>query len=185
MARHDTSPQPGRPGRILRLALVASLAVNLLVGGVVVGKVVTHGFERVSDRRDGTHMGRKDSRTEAERDDDRSLRAIGNLPFVMALPRESRAELADALRREAGPLEANRARLRARFEDVLAVLRAEPFDPDALRDLLGQQRAALFERQQFGETLLIDHLSGMSAEARAAYADRLDRSLRRGPPDRK
>lgn len=152
-------------GRGLRIALVVSLAVNLLVAGVLIGGFLAGG--RGDDRRGAADV--------------RALRDIGNVPFVMALERDDRAALVQSLAGRDDALRSNRDRLRTRFEAVLGVLRAEPFQPDALRALLADQRATLFERQQLGETLLIERLEQMRPDQRAAYADRLDRSLRRGP----
>ncbi|WP_226780489.1 periplasmic heavy metal sensor [Oceaniglobus trochenteri] len=152
----------GKSGRIL---LVLSLAANLLVVGVVVGA-------KLSDR--GGHDDR--------RGPEQALREIGNVPFVMALPRDDRSALIKELGgTRSKAFRANRERLRERFEAVLALLRADDFDAEALRALMAEQRETLFERQKLGEDLLIARLSGMSAKDRAAYADRLDRSLRRGP----
>ena len=149
----------------MRFLLIASLALNLLVAGVVVGGLVSKGG-------DGPRGGNSV---------DRGLRDIGNVPFVMALDPEDRKELAQAMGLRRDRLRENRERLRTRFEAVLDVLRADPFEPDALSTLLADQRATLFERQQLGEDLLIGRLKDMTVEQRAAYADRVDRSLRRGP----
>jgi len=162
----DKSARPvARPGRAMRLLLVVSLAVNLLVAGMVVGRFVA--AERGDERRGGTVA--------------RQLRDIGNVPYVMALSRADRAALAEALGGRRDVLRDNRERLRDRFEAVLSVLRAEPFQPDALRTLLNEQRATLLERQQLGEDLLIARLILMTPAERADYAERLDKSLRRGP----
>jgi len=154
-----------RSGARMRLVLVASLALNLLVAGLVIGNLLAE-------------RGRDDRRNSTA---ERVLRDIGNVPFVMALEREDRDDLARALIGRRDELRENRARLRDRFEAVLAVLRAESFDPDALRTLLAEQRSTLIERQRLGEDLLIERLEQMSPAERAGYADRLDKSLRRGP----
>jgi uncharacterized membrane protein len=167
----DTDNKPAaRPGRMMRTVLVASLGLNLLVAGVVVGRYVAGDRDR--DRGDAR-------RGEISRE----LRDIGNLPFVMALSREDRAALDQALGGRRDALRENRQRLRDRFEAVLTLLRADPFQPDALRTLLAEQRATLFERQQLGEDLLIARLTQMTPAERADYAERLDKSLRRGPRD--
>ncbi|WP_108482649.1 periplasmic heavy metal sensor [Oceaniglobus ichthyenteri] len=148
----------------MRVLLIASLALNLLVAGVVVGGMVTHG-------RDDTKRS----------SDYRALRDIGNVPYVMALTPEDRSALAQTLKPRQERLSNNREALRARFEAALEVLRTDPFDADMLRGLLAQQRAILSERQQLGEELLIARLQEMSVAERTNYANRLDRSLRRGP----
>jgi uncharacterized membrane protein len=156
----------------LRWLLVASLALNLLVVGALVGAALS------TWRGGGGRAGHEDG---ARAFGDPRLRAIGNLPFLMALEPDDRAGLIGAALEQGGALRQNRRALRARFEAILAVLRQEPLDTSALRDLLAAQREALFERQQLGEALLVETIAAMSPEARAAYTERLDRSLRRGP----
>lgn len=149
-----------REGRWTKVALAVSLAVNLLVAGVVVGDAL---FDGRDHRRGGPPPG---------------LRDIGT-PFVMALEPENRERLMRRAAERAGPFRENREALRHRFERLLDTLRAHPFDQAATRAVLEEQRAALFERQALGEELLVEHLAAMSPEERAAFADRLDRSLRR------
>ena len=81
-------------------------------------------------------------------------------------------------------LRENRERLRDRFEQTLTALRADPYDSETLSRLLGAQRETLFERQRLGEAMLLEQIGAMTAEERTAYADRLDKSLRRGPRGR-
>ncbi|MEL6799059.1 MAG: periplasmic heavy metal sensor [Pseudomonadota bacterium] len=146
----------------MRITLVVSLALNLLVIGIVVGALATRG-----GREDGTRpLG--------------ALRDLGPTPFIVALDPEHRRDLAQSMRGEAASLRENREELRTRFEALLAALRADPFDPDAVAALLGEQRQVGARRQAIGEKLLLDHLASMSGAERAAYADRLDKSLRRG-----
>lgn len=145
----------------IRILLVLSLGVNLLIAGIVIGAVATRGGA------DGprTNIG--------------AARDLGPLPFVMALEPADRRALGGALRSEARSLQENRAALRNRFEALLGALRAEEFDRDAVGRLLNEQRELGVRRQQIGERILLDRLESMSAEERRAYADRLDRSLRR------
>ena len=82
--------------------------------------------------------------------------------------------------REEGSLRENRAELRARFERLLVAIRAEPFDRGAIEAILDEQRAAGARRLELAEEAVLDRLSAMTPEARAAYADRLDRSLAPG-----
>jgi len=154
-----------KTGWVVRLVLVVSLGLNLLVAGLLVGGAMSR--MRDDDRR--THG------------TEHSLRDIGNLPFVMALGRNDRAALAEALDGRRDALRDNREQLRQRFEAVLTLLRADPFHPERLRAVLADQRATLVERQKLGEDLLISRLAQMSMAERKAYANRLDKSLRRGP----
>jgi len=155
------SPAPQekpRKRRIGRVVLFVSLALNLLVAGLVLGAVV-------HDHRD--------------RDRNPALRHLGFGPFVDALPRSDRRALLLSMRREAGSFRENRAALRQLFEEFLVVLRDESFDADRVRDLIRAQRDHIGSRQALGEDLLLERLQMMSPEQRAAYADRLEKKLRK------
>ena len=147
-----------------RVVLFVSLALNLLVVGVVAGALL--GGPR-------------------DRDRDPALRDLGFGPFVSALSRSDRAALRDGLRREAGALRENRAAMRAQFEDLLGLLRAEPYDHAAVRAHVEGQHARVSERMTLGRQLLLERIEAMEPAQRAAYADALDEALRRGPRSRK
>ncbi len=68
--------------------------------------------------------------------------------------------------------------IRARFESFLAALRADTFDRALVGDLLDQQSQAALRRQELGEQLLLDRLSGMTQAEREAYADALEERLK-------
>ena len=68
--------------RSLRWLLVGSLALNLLVVGVVAGALLTGGPHGASHTDEG-------DRGDARRDP--RLRAMGNVPFVMALGPDDRS----------------------------------------------------------------------------------------------
>lgn len=157
-------PPVRRSPRWMTVLLVVSLSVNLLVAGLFVGAMLRHGGERMGDR----------DRSELSRD-------LGRTPFVAALGPADRGAIADRLRREAGPLRANREELRERFDRLLAALRADSFDRAEVEALLAQQREAGLRRLEIGEEAILERLEEMSVEERRAYADRLDRSLRRRP----
>jgi len=97
-------------------------------------------------------------------------------PLVWALPNADRQALRDALPRTA------RADRRARFQTLLDTLRADPFEPDRLRDLLSQERALSADRTERAEAAIVERLSQMSLEDRAAYADRLAQRVRKRSP---
>jgi hypothetical protein len=154
----DPSPSPrAAGGGWMKVLLVLSLALNLLVAGLVAGAALRH-----HDRDDG----RMRERAEVPRDFVRS-------PLLAAL------DVGRELMGAEGSIRENRADLRARFERLLVALRAEPFDRASIEAILDEQRAAGARRLERAEAAVLDRLSAMSPEARAAYADRLDRSLRR------
>ncbi len=158
------SPTERRAPRWMTAVLVVSLALNLLIAGAFVGAALRH------DR--GWDHGRQPG--EISRD-------LGRTPFVAALEPEDRRAIGRRLMRDAGPLRENRAELRERFDRLLDALRAETFDRATVEALLAEQRAAGARRLEIGEQAILDRLEEMPADARRAYADRLDRSLRRRP----
>ena len=161
-----TSAPPSATGaRWIKIALVASLGLNLLVVSLVLGAAL--GRERHMDRHDR-------DRSEIPREFMRS-------PFLGALDPDDRRTVGRGLMRDEGSLRENRAELRARFERLLAAIRTEPFDRAAIEAILDEQRAAGARRLEIAEEAVLDRLSAMSPEGRAAYTERLDRSLRRGP----
>ena len=145
-------------GRV-RWLLFGSLAVNLLILGVVIGWVLS---------------------PDGPRRDDRPARSLMGAPFAEALAPEDRRALLREMRGRADRIEGTRDELRARFETLLGALRAEEWDRDAVTAVLDDQRRAAEGRQRLGEELLLDRLDAMTPEARRAYADRLEERVRRG-----
>ena len=71
--------------------------------------------------------------------------------------------------------------MRESFEATLTLLRADPFDPDALRARMQEQNDFIARRQTLSRDLLVTRLSEMTPAERSAFADRLETTLRRGP----
>lgn len=146
-----------------RIVLIASLALNLLIVGLVAGALLRHhGFD-----------GRP------------PLRDLGYGPFGAALSPEDRHELGRRMGDRAGDLRNNRQDLRRQFAEMLAALRAQPFDAAALAALVEQQKIILAERQAIGQALLLERIAAMSDAERAAFADRLERTMRRVARERR
>lgn len=157
-----TTPTPA-PARWLRGTLFVSLAVNLLVAGLVAGAVWRGG---------GRPMAMHDP---------------GFGPFEAALDQTDRAALRRAFLARSGELGSPRREMRARMEAFLAALRAEPFDRAALAQAMEAAAAHTEARLHLGQTLMVDHLAALPADGRAAFADRLEAALRHGrgkPADR-
>jgi uncharacterized membrane protein len=74
---------------------------------------------------------------------------------------------------------------RAGYENALVLLRATPFDPEALEDLMEHQTEASEERLEYAREALIAHLAAMSNAKRAKFADALEHALERGPKRKK
>ena len=158
------APAPRAPGRWLKTALVASLALNLAVAGLVTGALL-------GERRDQ----RRPPAAEMARD-------LGLGPYTRALETDDRRALGEAVRarvRAAGGPRAIRAEIRQDFAQVLGAIRAEPFDADRVAALIAAQGARAEARRDLGAALLVERLAGMDAERRAAYADRLEAGLHR------
>jgi hypothetical protein len=101
-----------------------------------------------------------------------------------ALLRDGDPRDRDALRREfverAPEMRDVRRAMRDDLETFLTVLRTEPFDPAALAVVMDNQDGRMARRIELGRDLLLDRLAAMPPEERAAFADRLERRLRRG-----
>jgi uncharacterized membrane protein len=142
----------------MTLLLFASLALNLLILGAIVGWVLS---------------------PDGPRRDDGPARSLMGAPFAEALSRPDRRALLGQMRRRAERIEGNRDELRQRFETLLDALAADPWDRVAVETVLEAQRVAALERQVIGEELLLDRLDAMSVDERRAYAQRLEERVRR------
>ncbi|WP_371169085.1 periplasmic heavy metal sensor [Aliiroseovarius sp. 2305UL8-7] len=151
----------------MRIVLIISLTLNLLVLGLVAGanwgKHRDHGFNP-----------RGPNRSE--------VRDLGFAPMAGALNRSDRREIGKALRDRSGSFSENRAQLAREFKEMLLVIRAEPFDPAALSALMAQQSERRSERGTVAQMLLIERLEQMSPDDRRAFADRVEKSVRKHSP---
>ncbi|TCP41330.1 periplasmic heavy metal sensor [Rhodovulum marinum] len=154
-------PQPPRTRTWVRVALVTSLALNLLILGIVGGAVIGHG----RDRGPQATIGPGD---------------YG--PYGRAFTEADRAALRAALKDQAPRLGQNRAAVRDGFRDLLAALRAEPYDHARVARVMETQQARVQDQAALMRGLMLDRIAAMPPEARAGFADRLERVLRRGPP---
>ncbi len=149
------APAPRTRGWV-KAVLALSLALNLVILGLVGGAFLR------GDRPGG-----------GDRD-------FGLGPLADALSREDRRALREAFAAAFPEASDTRAALRGDFSALLAALRAEPLDPaalDAAFAAIAARNADLLER---GRSVIADYLKAMGPEARAAFADRLERALARG-----
>ena len=152
---------PARTGSgWLRAALLVSLALNLGIIGMVGGALFRNGGPP-----HGASM----------------VRDVGFGAFTDALSKEDRAALRRAFIADAPEFRDGRRDMRADFKDLLAQLRAAPFDADQLRAVLDRQSSRNAERLALGQTLIFNLLVAMPSDARQAFADRLEQSLSKGP----
>jgi uncharacterized membrane protein len=155
----ETSPKPPAPAsaaRGIKIALALSVAVNLAIAGLALGAWLA----------DGPRKGMP--------------RDLSFGPFSEAFTDQDRRALRRALSDRAGEYRTSREAAKAEFETLIATLRAAPFDPLALKSALAAIEAGNVERLQLGRTLIETRLIDMTDAERQAFADRLERGLRRG-----
>ena len=159
----DNAAAGPRAGRKTRIVLVASLTLNLLILGVIAGSAIGH------HRRAG----------HGEASD------VGFAPFTGALDREDRAALRGAFMAAMPDARDRRQAARQDFARLADALRAEPWDRAAVSTLLARHGQRTAERLDLGHRLLIERIEAMSPAARAAFADRIEAGLQRGPQGRR
>jgi hypothetical protein len=111
-------------------------------------------------------------------------RDVGFGPYTETLTREDRAALRGAFNAAAPEVHEHWREMAADMSRLAAVLRAEPWDPAAADAVLTRQGARAAERFALGRRLFLERLGEMKPEARAALADRIERTaMRRGKGD--
>ena len=154
------SEQMKTPRKWTKVLLIVSLALNACFIGLIIGVKLTQ---------DGMRPQRAPS-------------AQGSL-YLRALSHEDRRALGQVMRnyhtREMRQMD------RAGYENALVLLRATPFDPEALENLMEHQTEASEERLEYAREALIAHLAEMSNAKRAKFADALEHALERGPKRKK
>lgn len=151
----DPTP-PRRPGRGLRIALIASLALNLLFVGLLAGGVMTGAQRHVAP------IGGPD------------LRALWR-----ALPEDDRRAMRARFRDEANepariPRTERRTQVAEGEAEMLALLRAETFDAAAFAALLESRRTTMATRAEAAQTAFVARLAELGAAERAAIAERYE-----------
>lgn len=152
--------QTPRTHRWLRVALGISLGVNLLVVGLIAGAAYRfHGPQ-------GGPRG--------------AMHSYGT-PYIMALPDDRRRAIFRNLRDTKADGGMTRAERRALYDQVVAALRTVPFEVGQVTQVLDQQRTATLRVQEAAQAAWLAEIAGMTDADRAAYADRLQELLSRGP----
>lgn len=159
------APKPPKPPKMrlgLRIILITSLALNLLVVGVVVGEIFDGDHKRARDKFDR------------------------GLPMhVQALEPKQRMQIGRELRKlhRAGDLKRGDRQAEAlRMADILASV---PFDRPALERAQAVTEAQFAEGAKMARTIWLDFVENMSDEERQVYAERLRdmaKERRFGPP---
>ncbi|WP_371157572.1 periplasmic heavy metal sensor [Jannaschia sp. 2305UL9-9] len=147
--------------RRMQIALVLSLALNVLI---VVAVVSALAFAP-DGRRSGSRPG-----------------ASGGPPELQAFSRALDAPRRDALRERlrADPeLRSGRARIGESRRAVVAALRADPFDAEALRAAMRNQHAVQSDLATRGIDGLVDVVESLTPAERAAFVAALEDTMRR------
>ncbi|MGV6812308.1 MAG: periplasmic heavy metal sensor [Brevirhabdus sp.] len=153
--------------RWTRILLFISLAGNLAVIGLVAGAIFhaqgPGGGDRFMARDPGAAL------------------------FLKALEPDDRKAMIKRLRAEGRGPAATRKEARAQFTALLEALRAEPFEAATLKEVLDAQAESAEARRTVGQVAFVERVVAMSAEERAAFAQRLEDTLKRHrpKPDRK
>lgn len=143
-----------RPSRLWRTVLVVSLALNLAVAGVVVGSAASGRLGKGPPRSFDLGLG----------------------PMARALDPQERRAIGRSLRQDRALRDLD---LRGRVEQVIAVLQAEPFDPQAFRILLEEQAAKVAGLQTQAQDALLEQIIAMTPERRRAFAAHLTEEMAR------
>ena len=148
---HPTAPAM-RP--TLRWLLIGSLAINFLMLGLGIGAIVS-----------GPHGGGP-----------RAMElALG--PFARALDDGDRRAIAREMMQRGDVRPPSRQDRMTVLTDLVAALRAEPFDPSRIRDLIDRQQTWVQSAQTAAQEAVLARIVAMSPEARLAFADRLSREI--------
>ena len=148
-------PPASGGSRWIKIALAVSVALNLAVAGLAAGAWLREGHSRDMPR-------------------DMSFG-----PFTEALSDTDRRELRRALGDRAPGFRAARQQMRADLEALLTTLRANPFNPGAAEAALSAVARRTTDRLDLGRALITDRILAMSEAERQAFADRLERGLKR------
>jgi uncharacterized membrane protein len=156
MTDPTSAPDAVRCPRWVKIVLATSLALNLLIAGAVVGFALREGPNR----------------------DGRSAMGYAT-PYVAALPREARRGVFRAIRSdEALP---RRSARRAQYAEMMAALRADPFELDLVQAILTRQAQSVDRFQGVAQSAWLEAVQGMSAQERLTYAEEVEEVLSRGP----
>ncbi len=150
----------------IRIVLAISLALNLLIAGMILGRAL-HPVAMP-----GTLPARMAPGP---------LSDLGFGPFGRALGGEDQRRIREALAARAARLEGNRREMANDFRALISALKASPYDASRVEQLVDRLYARLREREEVGKALLLEHLARMDDAERARYARRLERLILHAP----
>lgn len=140
----------------LRILFIASLALNILVIGILAGAALKPG---------GFAGGRGPE--------------LGDGLFSRALSEDDRREMRERLRPVGQQARTARGEAGKTLVELTQVLRSEPFDPSAAAALFDRMRTQGRDLRARGHDALLLQISGMTPAERAQFADRLEQELAR------
>lgn len=105
--------------------------------------------------------------------------------YMRALDRDDRRALGIKMRDAGRKNKKLPSDIRAGFEAALDILRADEFDAQAFDQIVRQHAKTADARLNSAREVFLDHITTLSAEDRQAYADRLEKTLRKGPGKKK
>lgn len=148
----------GSAAKRLKVALFVSLALNLLLVGLIVGAMA-------AGHRQGGRMMARD---------------VGFGPLTTALTREDRGALRQSFVQANPGRDADRAAMASDFSAMVAALKRDPWDQAAVMAALTRQGARSQVRFEQGRDILLAHIAKMTAAERSAFATRIEKALSRG-----
>ncbi len=154
----DIPATPKPLGRKTRILLAVSLALNLAIVGVMAG-----GMLRGRLHGGSMQMGQD----------------LGFGVIAEALRPEDRRALRQALIAHAPDLRDAQQNKLKDAANLLATLRSVPFDPQSLNAALVTQQDRLAAQLSIGRDVLASYLGSLSDEERLAFAERLEKGLRK------
>lgn len=153
------TPKP-RAGRGVKLAFGLSLALNLVFVGLIAGTAW-----RFAGPGKGLHGGGP------------GMKDFG-APYVRALPREDRKALLREVRGAGGGLPSRSERQAMRLS-LIAAVRAETFDTQAVREIFATQTDAAQSVLRAAQEAWIKIVAGKTAAEREQLAETLEEMLKR------
>lgn len=156
---------------VLYTILIVSLGINVLLGGVMVGRMIHHPIAGWFGGDHGSANYRSDTRWSRDR---------GSIPDGPA-PRWMRRLFGDngkpvldeAWQRHAAGIDALRETMRDRRTEVREALEARPFDPDAYARSLAEMREVRSELRAQVHALMVDALTIAPDEVREDVTERV------------
>jgi uncharacterized membrane protein len=144
-----------KPRRMMRILLVGSLAVNVLLIGLMVGAAVS-------------------GRGAPPRGFDVQLGPIANI-----LPREDRRKIGRDIRRTLADAVPRGAERGAAVAEIAAILEADPFDAEAFVAQIQSEQVMQDRVRGVALSAVADHVATMPATERAKLAARLREEMSR------